>query len=323
MKIKQIPEDFIVEEISIVKPKKTGEYTYFEVKKTNWTTQRAIQQITRRLRVSKRRIGFAGNKDKHAITTQTCSIWEIEPELIERINIKDIEIKVLGKGDERINLGDLKTNKFKIKINDVSEKELTIFNKNFPEIKKNGFLNLFGVQRFGSAGNSDKIGNEIVNGNLKHAVKLFISEHGDNEEATKFGKYVLRHWGDWKKVINECPKFLGLEAAVINWLIRIPTDFGGALRQIPKPTLRIMVSAYQSRIWNKTVLKAEKLPKVLEIPALEIKRMPELSMCGTERKTIIKPKNLKHKVDGNTILLDFELTPGSYATVLIDALFNS
>jgi tRNA pseudouridine13 synthase len=321
MKIKQKHEDFIVEEISTVKPQKSGEYTYIQVKKTNWTTQRAVQQVARNLRVSRTRIGFAGNKDKNAITTQVCSVWKTSPEQIKHINIKDIEVKVLGQGDERITLGELIGNRFQIKVREVSEEELIKLKVNFPKIKKEGFLNIFGSQRFGTAGTTHKIGNAIVNGNLKEAVKLFLTEHGDNEVAQAFGKYTRRHWGDWKKVINECPNFLGLEKAVLNWLVKYPKDFGGALRSIPKPTRRIFISAYQSAIWNKEAEKSEK--EIIIIPPIEIKRMPELNMRGAERQRVIKPKKLTYKVSKDVVSLSFDLQKGSYATVLIDALFSS
>ena len=335
MKIKDKPEDFIVEEISEVKPEKTGEYTYVQLKKENWTTQRAIQQLSRRLRVSNNRIGFAGNKDKFAITTQVCSIWKIEPAQIEQVNIKDIELKVLGKGDERINLGDLKANKFKIIVRDVSKTELEKLEKNFPKVKKQGFVNIFGRQRFGSAGNSGEIGAEIIKGDLEKAAKLFITEHGDNERAQEFGVFAKKNWGKWKEIIKECPDFLGLEKAVLNWLVRVPTDFGGAIREIPKPTRRIFVSAYQSEIWNKEAQKskvktsqtskksAELTASIIKIPSIDIKRMPELKMLGAERQRVVKPRNLKKKVKGKTIELEFELPKGCYATVLIDSLFSA
>lgn len=322
MKIKSEPEDFVVEEISKVKPKKEGEYVYFQIKKKNWTTQRAIQQIARKLRVSKKRIGFAGNKDKFAITTQTCSAWKVEPETLENVRLKDIEIKVLGKGDERITLGYLDGNRFKIRIIDVSVQELLNFEKNFTDITKNGFLNLFGEQRFGSAGNSGKIGKAIVNGNLEEATKRFLTEHGNNERAQEFGDFAAKNWGKWKGIIKKCPDFLGLEKAVLNWLITHPTDFGGALRNIPKPTRRIFISAYQSEIWNKQLLSAKKVPKKITIDPIKIKRMPELEMLGTERETIIKPKKFSYKAGKYEVVVEFELPKGVYATELIRQLFS-
>jgi tRNA pseudouridine13 synthase len=318
--IKSQPSDFIVDEVSTIKPEKEGEYTYFKLKKENWTTQRAIHQISRKLRVSKSRIGFAGNKDKQAITTQICSAWNTTKENLEWVRLKDIEITILGQGDERINLGTLKGNKFKITVRDVSKKELAAFAKNFPKVKKEGFLNIFGPQRFGSAGNSHKIGAAIIAGDLEKAVKLFVTEHGDNDRAQEFGKFAKKNWGEWKDILNKCPDFLGLEKAVLNWLVKIPTDFGGGLRNIPKPTRRIFISAYQSEIWNKTAQKSKS--KIIKIPPIEIKRMPELNMLGAERARIIKPKRLKQKTNNDVVVLEFELPKGCYATVLIDALFK-
>lgn len=147
MRVKQIPQDFYVEEIIKLKPKKAGDYTYFWLIKTNWTTMRAVQQIARACRVSKRRFKFAGTKDKVAVTKQAVSAFKVEPETLEKIRLKDIEIKIIGKGDEQISLGDLKGNKFEIIVRDLTDKDLKDFDKRVREIKR-GFPNFFGPQRF-------------------------------------------------------------------------------------------------------------------------------------------------------------------------------
>ena len=73
-KIKQIPEDFVVREISGIRPSEHGKYTYFLLKKRNYTTQRAVKAIADALHIPEKRFGFAGNKDKNAITEQLCSV---------------------------------------------------------------------------------------------------------------------------------------------------------------------------------------------------------------------------------------------------------
>ncbi|HKZ49706.1 MAG TPA: tRNA pseudouridine(13) synthase TruD, partial [Candidatus Nanoarchaeia archaeon] len=70
MKLKQVPEDFIVEEIITVPKSKKDEQTYFWLTKRNWTTEAAIREISRRLGVSNRRFKFAGSKDRIAATKQ-------------------------------------------------------------------------------------------------------------------------------------------------------------------------------------------------------------------------------------------------------------
>ena len=57
-KIKQIPEDFIVEEIPEYETQMEGEYSYFLLKKINYTTIDAIIKIAQRLRLPLKYIGL-------------------------------------------------------------------------------------------------------------------------------------------------------------------------------------------------------------------------------------------------------------------------
>jgi len=89
MRIKQIPEDFIVKELS--KPKiEPGSYSYFKLKKTQWTTIAAIKQIAIRARMNTKFIGIAGNKDKEGITKQTISIFRTNKERIKDLKINEL-----------------------------------------------------------------------------------------------------------------------------------------------------------------------------------------------------------------------------------------
>ena len=62
-KLKQSPNDFIVKEKLSLK-KEEGNYFYFSMKKIGLTTEQAIGKITKILNISRRSIGYAGNKDK-------------------------------------------------------------------------------------------------------------------------------------------------------------------------------------------------------------------------------------------------------------------
>ena len=106
-KIKQIPEDFIVKEISGIKFSYAGKYAYFLLKKKNYNTLRAVQKIAEKLGINEKNIGFAGNKDKNAVTSQVISIKNGNKN-IESIKLKDIDLKYLGRGNEEIYIGNLK-----------------------------------------------------------------------------------------------------------------------------------------------------------------------------------------------------------------------
>ena len=136
-KIKQIPEDFIVKEINDTEFNDNGQYSYFLLKKKNYNTLKAINTISQKLRINEKNISFAGNKDRSAITEQLISIKNGRKN-IENLQIKDIELKFLGKGNEKIFLGNLTGNEFIITIRNLAKKDI----KNIKE-KRNKYSKLF------------------------------------------------------------------------------------------------------------------------------------------------------------------------------------
>ena len=65
--IKQVPEDFIVEELTNREEKLTGKQLICTLTKKNWDTHHLIRDISRILHMSQQRIGFAGTKDKNCL----------------------------------------------------------------------------------------------------------------------------------------------------------------------------------------------------------------------------------------------------------------
>ena len=72
--LKQVPEDFTVKEMNGMAIGDAGKYTYFILKKKNYNTINALEAIAGSLRISQKNIGFAGNKDRNAVTEQFISI---------------------------------------------------------------------------------------------------------------------------------------------------------------------------------------------------------------------------------------------------------
>ena len=73
-KIKQQPEDFRVVEIPNYEIRDKGEYPIFLLRKRNYTTEQAIQKVADYFHIKPKFIGYAGIKDKKAITEQYISI---------------------------------------------------------------------------------------------------------------------------------------------------------------------------------------------------------------------------------------------------------
>ncbi|MBI4448151.1 tRNA pseudouridine(13) synthase TruD [Candidatus Woesearchaeota archaeon] len=105
MKIKEKPEDFIVNEVNNLKMVVEGPYVYFLLKKTDLTTEEAVRVLAKKFGIKEKNIGVAGNKDKKAVTQQYISIKTNQK--ISKFKMQNLELTFLGFGKERICMGDL------------------------------------------------------------------------------------------------------------------------------------------------------------------------------------------------------------------------
>src|SRR5256885_1257250 len=113
--IKSAPEDFVVEEISsppAVSPE--GRYAIAQVRVRNWETNRLVRAMARALHISRKRIGYAGTKDKHAVTTRLFSFEDVLPEAVHGLQLQDVDILDAFRSDRPLELGDLAGNRFRI-----------------------------------------------------------------------------------------------------------------------------------------------------------------------------------------------------------------
>ena len=122
-KLRVKPEDFLVKEISSYPTKnKDGIFTIAEITSTSWETNLLLRELSSRLHISKQRINFAGTKDKRAKTTQIMSFYNVPVEKINKIKIKDVEIKNIYQSDKPIKIGNLNGNYFEIIVRDINQK---------------------------------------------------------------------------------------------------------------------------------------------------------------------------------------------------------
>jgi len=127
MKIKEKPEDFYVKEIIDLDKKEPGEtFKYFILWKRNLTTIRAIRIVAKKLRISKKRISFAGEKDKKAVTEQYIAIRNLK-KFKEFYDFRNVKLKYVGSFSEPVRISDIVGNYFKIVVRDLSKKEIQTF----------------------------------------------------------------------------------------------------------------------------------------------------------------------------------------------------
>jgi len=164
---KQSPRDFVVEELPLYEFSGEGEHLILFVRKKNLTTNEMIGQIARYLGIKNRDIGYAGLKDKHAMTKQYISIHKQHEEAMENFVSEGIKIVSKTYHNNKIRIGHLKGNRFYIKVKKVNPTSAQKIDEALKNIKKIGMPNYFGYQRFGNDGDNHILGEKIAKGEAK------------------------------------------------------------------------------------------------------------------------------------------------------------
>jgi tRNA pseudouridine13 synthase len=349
--IKEKFEDFVVKEVMKKPEKKTGAYTYFTLKKTNWTTMDALNKIAKYCHTSWKRFTFAGTKDRSAITEQLISVKGISEEVLKKLKIKDMELKDFFTSDEPLRLGNLIGNEFIVTVRDYESKDVKKSLKEFKELINNGLLNYFGEQRFGiQRPNNHFMGKNILRENYEEVLKELLAKsyEQEGEESKKARNYLWNNWKDWKGALEIFPKYLTIERMVLNHLVKYPNDYVNSIRRLPRNIAKILLYSYQSYLFNTALsqmynkglisdfelvlpghasdlksMGAAIFEKILEkenitLSDFKVRSYPEISSKGSMRNTLIFPKNFKIiEIKKDYYTVSFVLKKSSYATMVL------
>ena len=143
-KLSMAPEDFIVEEILPYSASGSGDHYFVQIRKSGLSTREAIQAFAQKYNLNTREIGYAGLKDRDAITTQWISL-PTEP--VSWSN-DAIEILSVNRHQKKLKNGHVAGNRFTVFIDEVSMANDHQINEIIEQLS-NGFPNYFGIQRFG------------------------------------------------------------------------------------------------------------------------------------------------------------------------------
>ncbi len=161
------PRDFTVEEIPLYEFTGQGEHLVLKVRKKEMTTWEMLDAISNHVGIRRRDMGYAGLKDKHAMTIQYISVLGVHEEKLKAFTHDKIKILETVRHNNKIRVGHLKGNRFHIRLKKVLGVQKDKLDSVLKWVKKNGVPNYFGNQRFGNDGDNWVDGKKLIEGTLK------------------------------------------------------------------------------------------------------------------------------------------------------------
>ena len=144
------PRHFQVTEVLGFTPSGSGEHDFLYIEKTGANTGWVAGQLARFAGVAERDVGYAGLKDRHAVTRQWFSIRTVATNVDWQAFTADgVEILDATRNERKLKRGAHTANRFRIVLTDVQCPDEALLHQRLESIRSEGVPNYFGEQRFG------------------------------------------------------------------------------------------------------------------------------------------------------------------------------
>ena len=317
-RLKDMPEDFRVEEVPAFAPTGTGEHLWLWVEKRGRETAEVARALARAAGVDMREVGYAGLKDRQAVTRQAFTVPWRAAGLPGDLGLEGVQVLRTERTERKLRAGQLWGNAFSVRLREVATPEAAP--AVLERLGRFGLPNYFGPQRFGRGGDNAARGRALLLGQrLPGRVdrlqrRLYLSAYQallfNRALAARLvsGQYGRALLGDVLRKADSGGLFLCQDVAMdqprVDTLEVSPTGpmFGWKVK--PLPTGAVGEAEAQ-------LLEAEGLPE----GAL---RSGRGETEGARRPYAVPVGAVEMGQEGQDVWLSFRLPRGSYATVLLD-----
>jgi tRNA pseudouridine13 synthase len=322
--IRNRPEDFVVIEEPMYLPSGEGGHTFLNIEKSGRTTEQVANELARACEVSARDVGYAGRKDRHALTRQWFSLPDVDPEKALALELTSAVVLEARRHGHKLKTGHLRGNRFEIVLRGQGD-PLELVARRADELQRRGLPNRYGEQRFGMKGdNADEARKLLAKGKPprdRRAARFLISalqseifnavldERADTYDRVELGDLARVEesgglfWVD--DLERELPRAAAFEISATGPI------FGTKVRA-PLGS----VAEIERRVYERFDLPTD------PTNPLKVLLPRGIRARGTRRPLRVRPRDLKiTALDGaEGLRLECGLPSGAYVTVLLDAL---
>lgn len=307
---KAVPDDFRVQELAGFEPAGEGEHLYLCLEKTELATPEVAEWLAKALGVPAVAVGYAGMKDKRAVTTQWFSVHTPHDAraLPGRSGVKVI---TSTRHQRKLRRGQLAGNSFCIRLREVA-------GESWPEqlatVRERGVPNYFGPQRFG-VDNLERARDWLARGRRRRGRDFLSGFYLSVLRSFLFNEVLAERvvQGSWRRLLPG------------DVAVPLPGD-GDAASQCGAGDGRTR-EAPTGPLWGRG-----RSPAADEALAVEQKALaPHAGICdGLEhagldqqrRSLVLAARDLTWRQACGAVEVTFTLPPGGYATTLLDGVFQ-
>lgn len=163
-----VPEDFLVEEVLGFEPAGHGGHALLQVRKRNANTAWIAQQLASCAGLPRRDVGYAGLKDRHAVTVQWFSVnleGRAAPDWTA-LQTPELQILQVAAHTRKLRPGSHRANRFVLRVRDLGG-QVEALDARLSSIAAGGVPNVFGEQRFGRGGANAERARAMLRGELR------------------------------------------------------------------------------------------------------------------------------------------------------------
>ncbi len=315
--IRSVPEDFLVEEILGFEPSGQGEHLFLCVEKRAANTVWVAQQLARWAGVPEHAVGYAGLKDRHAVTRQafTVHLPGRDAPALESIAIEGVEVLSATRHARKLPRGALRGNRFRLRLCGTRGEPQAIAQR-LADIAARGAPNRFGEQRFGRDG-----------GNLDAAREMFAGKRVSRDKRSILLSAARSEL--FNRILDERIRREAWDRGLPGEVFMLDGSHSVFVAQAGDEALEARLAAFDihptGALWGAGEPRSGEAVRALEeeVASADPVLAEGLVRAGLrqERRALrVAVRALEGRMDGDVLSLSFELPAGSYATAVLDAL---
>lgn len=318
--IRSTPEDFQVDELPAFEATGEGEHLLLDIRKRGANTVAVAKQLAQWAGLPEMAVSYAGQKDRHAVTTQRFSVHlpkRVAPDLAALAS-DDVQVLASTWHNRKLQRGALAGNRFKLVLRDL-QGDAAAIDERLRLIAARGLPNWFGEQRFGRDG-----------GNVPAALQMFAGRRVRKDQRSMllsaarsalFNRVLAARveQGNW-----DTP----LDGEV--WMLDGSRSVFG-----PEPMSDVLAERLarfdihpSAPLWGVGELRSTDAARALEEQALSDDQalalrvgLEEAGLKQERRALRLRPALMQHQwLAADVLELSFALPPGCYATAVLHEL---